>query len=449
MKSQAIARSTDDVRERWLRFGFALVSAAMIAVVLALMGAKIARGQSAPAQAAPAPAATAAPAQAAPAAGQSTAPAAAPSAAPASGAPFDPKDIIGTWQGTLHAGQDLRIVAKFTKDDKGAYKANFYSIDQGAQALPADAVTLDGATLKFKINLIGGSYEGKLSADGKTIDGSWSQGPNPLPLVLARATPATEWSMPTPPPAVPPMKADADPSLDVATIKPSDPSRQGKGFGFRGTHFLTFNTNMNDLIAFAYGLHSKQIIGAPDWFGTQLYDIDGVPDAPGRPNLKQMGIMVQKLLVDRCNLKFHHESRELAVYAIRVAPGGPKMSKTTAAPDDQQQGFGFRGLGDLIVRNMNMAEFASWMQSGVMDKPVVDQTELKDKYDFTLKWTPDDSQFQQFRGAVNINTPPNTDPNAPPSLYTAVQETLGLKIEATKAPDDVIVIDHVEKPSEN
>jgi len=84
-----------------------------------------------------------------------------------------------------------------------------------------------------------------------------------------------------------------------------------------------------------------------------------------------------------------------------------------------------------------------------MDKPVVDQTGLKDKYDFDLKWTPDDSQFQQFRGAVPMNTPPNTDPNAPPSLYTAVQESLGLKFESTKAPDDVLVIDHVEKPSAN
>jgi uncharacterized protein (TIGR03435 family) len=422
MKSQAIARAVDRVPDGWLSLGFVLVSAALIAVVFALMGAKMA-----PAQAAPAPAV---------------------SAAPASGAPFDPKDMIGTWQGTLHAGQDLRIVLKVTKDDKGAYKANFYSIDQIPQPLPVDSITLDASAVKFTLKLVGGTYEGKLSGDGKTIDGAWTQGGNPMQLTLARATPETEWSMPAPPPPVVPMKADANPSLDVATIKPSDPSRQGKGFGFRGTHFLTFNTNMNDLIAFAYGLHAKQITGAPDWFGTQLYDIDGVPDAPGQPNIKQMGLMVQKLLADRCQLKFHHETRELSVYAIKVAPAGPKLTRT-AATDANQQGFFFRGLGDLVVRNMNMAEFASWMQSGVMDKPVVDQTGLKDKYDFELKWTPDDSQFQQFRGAVNMNTPPSTDPNAPPSLYTAVQETLGLKFESTKAPDDVIVIDHVEKPSAN
>jgi uncharacterized protein (TIGR03435 family) len=360
----------------------------------------------------------------------------------------NPKDIADTWQGTLHAGRDLRTVIKITKDDKGAYKANFYSIDQGGQPLPVDSITLDGSTVKMSLKMIGGTFEGKMSGDGKTIEGNWSQGPNPLPLTLTRATPATEWTIPPPAPPVPAMAADADPSLDVATIKPSDPSRQGKGFGFRGTHFMTFNTNMNDLIAFAYGLHSKQIDGAPDWFGTQLYDIDGVPDAAGRPNLKQMGIMVQKLLADRCALKFHHETKELSVYAITVAGGAPKMEVTKWGPSDQQ-GFGFRGLGDLIVRNMNMKDFATWMQSGVMDKPVVDQTGLKDRYDFTLKWTPDDSQFAQFRGAVSMPPPKADDPNAPPSLYTAVQEQLGLKIEATKAPDDVIVIDHVEKPSAN
>jgi uncharacterized protein (TIGR03435 family) len=412
------------MKKDWNQGRRAFCRRALLAFVVAVLGLAPSHRMSAQAAAAPAV--------------QASAPAAAP----------NPKDIADTWQGTLHAGRDLRTVVKITKDDKGGYKAVFYSIDQGGQPLPIDSITLDGSTVTMKLNLIGGSFQGKLSGDGKTIDGSWSQGPNPLALTLTRATPETEWAIPTPPPAVPPMSADADPSLEVATIKPSDPSQRGKGFGFRGTHFMTRNTNLNDLIAFAYGLHSKQIIGAPDWFGTELYDIDGVPDAPGRPNLKQMGIMVQKLLADRCALKFHHETRDLSVYAIMVASGGPKMTKTTAGVNDQQ-GFGFRGLGDLIVRNMDMKDFATWMQSGVMDKPVVDQTGLKDRYDFTLKWTPDDSQFAQFRGAVNITPPKTDDPNAPPSLYTAVQETLGLKIEATKAPDDVIVIDHVEKPSAN
>ena len=357
-------------------------------------------------------------------------------------------DIAGNWQGTLHVGQDLRIVLKVSKADGGGYKAENYSIDQGGQALPVDKITLEGSTVKFSVKMIGGTYEGKLSADGKTIAGNWAQGPNPLPLNFERATPETEWAIPKPPPPVPPMAADANPSFDVATIKPSPPDQKGKLFGFQAGHFITRNTNVNDLIAFAYGLHAKQIVGAPEWFGVDLFDIEAKPDAEGRPNLKQMGIMVQKLLTERFQLKFHHEQRELSVYVISVAAGGPKMTKSTAAATDPQ-GFGFRGLGDLSVRNMNMKDFATWMQSGVMDRPVVDQTGLTDRYDFQLKWTPDDTQFAQFKGA-NVNvTPPTDDPNAPPSLYTAVTEQLGLKMAPAKAPDDVVVIDHVEKPSAN
>jgi uncharacterized protein (TIGR03435 family) len=363
--------------------------------------------------------------------------------------PVSSKDVLGIWQGTLHiaqANRDLRTELKITQAAAGEYKVIFYSIDQGGQPFTASKTTFQDGTLTFTLDMIGGKYEGKMSADGNTIAGTWTQGPNPLALVLTRTTPDAAWPIPEP---VKPMAADADPGLEVATIKPGQPGRQGKGFGFNGTHFRTINTNVNDLIAVAYGLHAKQIVGAPDWLGTDLFDIDGVPDVSGRPNIKQMGLILQKLLADRFALKFHHEQRELSVYAIQVGAGGPKMKVTAAGPNDLQ-GFGFRGLGDLIVTNMSMKEFATWMQSSVMDKPVVDQTGLTAKYDFTLKWTPDDSQFAQFRGAVT--TPPQAagdNPNAPPSLYTAMQEQLGLKFSATKAMDDVIVIDHIEKPSPN
>jgi uncharacterized protein (TIGR03435 family) len=370
------------------------------------------------------------------------------SAAYAQSAPASPHDIAATWQGTLHAGRDLRTVIKISKDEKGIYKGVLYSIDQEGATINLDSVTLQGSDVKYSIKMIDGTFEGRLSADGKTIDGSWKQGPNPLPLVLARATPETEWAIPTPPPPVPPMAADANPTFEVATIKPSTPDRPGKLFTVRGRHFITVNTNMNDLIAFAYGLHAKQIVGAPDWFGTSLFDIDAVPDAEGRPNQKQMQVMVQKLLADRFQMKFHHDKKELSVYTISVGEHGPKLTKSTTGANDPG-GFMFRGLGDLVVRNLTMAEFATWMQSGVMDKPVVDQTGLTDKYDFTLKWTPDDSQFAQFRGTGATPPKPTDDPNAPPALYTAIQEQLGLKMGPGKAPDDVIVIDQAEKPSAN
>ena len=209
---------------------------------------------------------------------------------------------------------------------------------------------------------------------------------------------------------------------------------------------MSRNTNVNDLIALSYGLHAKQIVGGPDWFGTDLYDIEGKPDAEGLPNDKQIKTMLQKLLAERFKLTFHHDKRKLPVYVISVASGGPKM--TTSSPNGHTN-FILRGLGDLLVTNMTMTDFATWMQTGVMDKPVVDQTGLPGRYDFQLKWTPDESQFAQFRGTGAVVPPPTDDPNAPPSLYTAMQEQLGLKMCPAKFPDDVIVIDHVEKPSEN
>jgi len=381
-------------------------------------------------------------------AAQSFAPAAqsAPPAATAPAPPPSPMDIAGIWQATLtppNGQKGTRIVMKVTKDAGGSYAASLYNADQGSPPLKFATVTMQGADVKFATPMI--TIQGQLSTDGKTLDGNWNAGPNSIPISFARTAPDAAWPIPEPAKA---MAADADPGFDALTVKPSPPGRPGKNFGMNGTHFRTVNSNLNDLIAFAYGLHAKQIVGGPAWFDTDLYDIDGVPDVPGQPSVKQMGIMVQKLLADRFQLRFHHETRELSVYAITLASGGPKMTKTTASPNDPP-GFGFRGLGDLSVRNLTMANFAMWMQASVTDRPMVDQTGLKDRYDFQLKWTPDESQFAQFRGAGMTIPPPSDDANAPPSLYTAVQEQLGLKIETTKAPDDVIVIDHVEKASAN
>ena len=354
------------------------------------------------------------------------------------------QDIADTWQGTLHAGQDLRTVVKITKD-AGGYKALFYSIDQGGQPLPVTSVTLQGTNVKMELKMISGTYEGKLSADGKTIVGNWSQGPNPLPLTLTRATPETEWSIPAPPPVIPPMAADANPSFEVATIKPTKPDEQRKLLIVRGRLFETVNTSLNDLISFAYGLHAKQVIGIPAWADTDKFDITAQPDLEGRPNDKQLKGMLQKLLTERFKLAFHRDKKELSVYVLSVAKTGQKMTKSEGDPNGLP-GLFFSGLGALNVRNANMGDFSQLMQSVVLDRPVVDQTSLTGRFDFKLNWTPDDSQF----GGMGAKIPPPTDSaTAPPPLYTAIVEQIGLKLEATKAPADVLVIDHVEKPSEN
>ncbi|HEY6844640.1 MAG TPA: TIGR03435 family protein [Terracidiphilus sp.] len=359
-------------------------------------------------------------------------------------APNPAQDITGTWQGTLHAGQNLRIVLKISKADGGGYKAENYSIDQGGQPIPVDKITLDGSTFKMSVKVINGSYEGKLSADGKSITGNWTQG-SPVPLNFERTTPETEWAIPKPPPPIPPMAADANPSFEVATIKPSKPDDQRKAFIVRGNEFHIINQPLTQMISFAFDVQAKQVIGLPDWAESDKFDIDGKPDGEGAPNGKQWKIMIQKLLADRFGLKFHKDKKELSVYVLSVSKTGEKMTKNDSSPNGLP-GLFFQGLGKLNVRNALMSDFTGLMQSAVLDRPVVDQTGLTGRFDFSLNWTPDDSQF----GGMGAKVPPPTDTvDAPPNLYTAIQEQIGLKLEATRAPADVMVIDNVQKPSSN
>ena len=354
------------------------------------------------------------------------------------------QDLTGNWQGTLQNGRNgTRTVMKVTKED-GKYKATLYNVDQAGASMSVTTFIQDGKSVQFTVKGLEASYTGTLAPDGNSITGKVTQGGQTLELDLQHVTEENTWAIPKPPKPMPP---DARPKFDVATIKPGQPNQPGKNIGFRGREFRARNFNAYDLIGFAYGLHTKQIVNAPEWFNTDLFDISGVPDVEGQPSPEQLNMLMENLLTDRFQLKFHYEKRELPVYALGVK-GTPKMEVSTASPE-AGTGFGFRRLGDLTVRNMTMADFAKWMQRSVTDRPVVDQTGLKDRYNFTLKWTPDDSQFAQFRttGALPQTNP--EDPNAPPSLYTALQEQLGLKMEPTKAMDEVMVLDSVQKPSAN
>lgn len=354
--------------------------------------------------------------------------------------------IDDTWQGTLHlpGGRDLRIVLKVTKTDANEIKVMTYSIDQGGAQLPSNSASYEGGVLKFAIKMIGADYEGKMSADGKSITGTLTQGA-PLALVFERATPATEWAIPEPPPKIPQMDVKADPSFEVATIKPSKPDQPGKVITVQGAAFRTINTTLMDLVTFAYGIQQKQVVGGPDWMSSDKFDITAKPDTPGSPNDKQLKSMIQKLLTDRFQLKFHRDSKEMSAYVLTVGKGGAKLQKSEGDPNGLPALF-FRQLGNLMVRNAVMTDFTGLMQGAVLDRPVVDQTNLQGKWDFELKWTPDETQFS----GMGIKVPPPSDAaDAPPPLFTAIQEQLGLKLEAAKTSVPTIVIDHLEKASEN
>jgi uncharacterized protein (TIGR03435 family) len=344
---------------------------------------------------------------------------------------------------------ELRIVVKISISEGDKLKADLYSIDQQTPALPATGVSLSGSTFKMAVPAVNGNFEGKLSADEKNIAGTWTQG-MPLPLTLVKTTPETAWTIPEPPPPPKMMDEKAKPQFEVATIKPSDPNRPGFGINVdRSGQLHTLNTNLSELIKFAYDVHPKQIAGAPAWVDSEKFDLLAKPDLPGLPSVNQMKAMMQKLIEDRFSLKFHHEKKELSVYAITVAKGGEKIKKNDTNPVPIP-GFGGRPQSGFNVRNGTIAEFASVMQSQFMEQPVVDQTGLGDtRYDFVLKWTPDPSQSAGFGGAPAAAPAPVPDADAPPDLFLAMQQQLGLKMGTTKASVDVMVIDKVDKPSEN
>lgn len=362
-------------------------------------------------------------------------------------APTTKTGIEGTWQGTLRLpnGGNLRVVNKVTRDPKGTLKVQDYSIDQGAQPMQATSASFDGGVFKYAIQFIDGEYEGKMSSDGNSITGTWKQNGGTLPLVLERTTPATEWAIPEPPPKIPPMAADVQPGVEVATIKPSKPDEQRRYITVRGRELVIVGFTLNDIIKFGYGVQEKQIVNGPDWLGVDRFDINAQPDQPGMPNSDQLKSMLQKLLADRFQFKFHRDKKEMSAYVLTVSKDGTKM-KTSSDDPKGLPGLFFGPIGTLHVRNATMVDFTELMQSAVLDRPVVDQTGLTGKWDFILKWTPDESQF----AGLGIKVPPPSEAaDAPPPLFTSIQEQLGLKLEAQKTQVPVLVTDHVDHPSPN
>jgi len=243
------------------------------------------------------------------------------------------------------------------------------------------------------------------------------------------------------------MPANANPEFAVATIKPSRPDAPRGGYGIRGQDVTTTNVTVSWMIKLGYNVHANQISGAPAWVDSERYDTVGRSDTPGEPSRDQMKLMIQKLLVDRFQLKFHRVKKELPVYAMVVAKSGPKLTVSAGDPN-AFPGIGFGrepGVISLVGRNTGLNGVANGLQSNILDKPVVDQTGLTGRYDFQLRFTPDAGQLANFSGIE----PANAIDNAPPDIFTAFEQQLGLKLQATKAVVDVMVIDMIEKPSPN
>ncbi len=243
-----------------------------------------------------------------------------------------------------------------------------------------------------------------------------------------------------PPPA---MAADAKPTLEVATIKPSQPEER-RAFFVSGIRLQTNATSVVDLMTFAYSVHSAQIAGGPGWIQSDRYDIVMQPDLPGRASTAQMRVILQQLLAERFQLRLHHANKELDVYAIVVGKHGPRLTPTTAEAAAANTAAGGSAPGMMTAKNATVAEFANLMNRYMqLQWPVVDNTHIAGKFDFELTWTPDASQS-------GGGPAPEATKRAPaPDLFAAMDQQLGLELKPTKESTDVLVIDGVERPSEN
>ena len=243
------------------------------------------------------------------------------------------------------------------------------------------------------------------------------------------------------PTAPPKLATHVDPVFEVATIKPSRPEER-LAMLVKGHQFITIASSLYDLITFAYGLHARQITDGPAWLETEKYDVTAQPGSEVQPNGQPLRVMIQKLLAERFRLTFHRDKKELSVFTIAVGKAGIKIAQSS--DPNGTPGVGFRGPGAMTVKSATISDFAGFMQGYVMDRPVVDQTHLAGKYDFRLNWTPNESQFE---GRALFEPAQQTGDGA--DLFTAIQEQLGLKLESAKVPVEVLVIDRIEKPSEN
>jgi uncharacterized protein (TIGR03435 family) len=226
-------------------------------------------------------------------------------------------------------------------------------------------------------------------------------------------------------------------AFEVASVKPTEPGTHDFHFRSPNHGIDAVNIPLEEFILYAYNLKSIQLTGGPDWIRHENYDI--VAKAPANATNDQIPKMLQTLLAERFKLANHGETRVLPIYALSVGKGGPKFrARTEARPGDGNFKI---GAGRLSGQGVTMHDLAD-MLVRVVDRIVVEKTGLAGKFDINLQWTPD------VTSAIGNDREAAPDPNGP-SLVTALSEQLGLRLEPSKAPVPVVIIDHVEKPTAN
>jgi uncharacterized protein (TIGR03435 family) len=237
-------------------------------------------------------------------------------------------------------------------------------------------------------------------------------------------------------------RAQAQPNgrltFEVASIKPAPPDADERSVSRDpGARLTTSNATLKQLLLLAYQLMPFQVSGGPDWVASDGFDIEAKAGNP-KATQEQFRQMVQTLLADRFQVKAHFSTKEMPIYALAVARNGPKL---IASKDDSSEVSMRNGRGEMTGVNATMAMFALAL-SRPLQRKVVDETGIKGAYSFKLQFVPEQNPAR-----------PGEDGAAPElngsSVFTALQEQLGLTLKATKGPVEVLVIDHAEKPTPN
>ncbi len=359
--------------------------------------------------------------------------------------PLHAQSIAGTWQGTLPiaaSGQgtayrtlDFRVAFAIEKSPDGSFRGGITFIDRGATVL-LTSVTFSAPDVTFVESSAAFIYRGKLSADGKSIAGAWTQGNQSFPLSLQFATADTILRRASPAP-LPPMAADADPSFEVATIKPATPDEAHALFNLRARNFSATGTSAIELIKVAWNVRGRQVLGGPPGLGDKKYDIVTEPDTPGLPSEEQTCVMVRKLLTERFHLQAHTGQQDYPVLAFTLDPKAPRP--VPADPNfSPNSGMSRRREGDDIVLQFSgttIPQMLALMMNFFQDRQLVDETGLTGNYNITLR-------------VEGLTQGPITSDDVGTALVQAAAHA-GFKFTSKKEPLQVVIIDHIDPPTPN
>ena len=220
-------------------------------------------------------------------------------------------------------------------------------------------------------------------------------------------------------------------SFEVASIKPSAPDSNTETRRYPGGRFTATGVTLKALIQRAYDVQPFQIAGGPKWLSSDRFDIAAKAGEEFRAD-QPLNPLIQALLADRFGLKLHHENREMPLYSLVVDKGGPKLQPNSSAGGSTWT----YGRGLLKGNRVSLSMLASDLLQKALERPVTDHTGIPGNFDLQLTWAPEE-----------VLAAPDGEPG--PSLFNAIREQLGLRLEAQRGPVEILVIDSAEKPKEN